>query len=133
MGRLQFSLGVAYFGMLRPQDSQDTAFHHLVGDMETVSFIGANFSKFSPALIIIFTFASLFSVGDRLLDYLGISTRKRPMRGVREHEERIENGRRLIQAARARRERERRRVARPVPTTSGGYARVGVEGLLERL
>jgi len=142
MGRLQFSLGVVYFQMLRQQDSEGTAFNKLVGKMETVSFIGASFSQFSPALIIIFTLASMFSVGDRMLDYLGISTRKRPMRGVREHEERIENGRRLIQAARARRERERRRVrtmassaaTASTATTTGGYARVGgVEGLLDRL
>jgi len=111
-----------------------TAFHHLVGDMDTVPFLGENFNKFSPALICIFSTASLFNVGDRMLDFLGISTRKRPRRGVREHEERIEEGRRLIAAARARRERERRRATRSATSTipvRDGYSRV--EDLLERL
>jgi hypothetical protein len=156
MGRLQFSLGVVYFQMLYPQDSQNTAFHHLVGDMDTVPFLGSNFNQYSPFFILFFAFASLFNCGDRLLDFLGISTHRRPRRGNREHEERIEEGRRLIAAAKQRRERERRRVQNPYPTSTmmmnpmargsagangmngtstpsrdGGYARV--EDLLDRL
>lgn len=150
MGRLQFSLGVVYFQMLYPQDSQETAFRRLVGDMDTVPFLGSNFNQFSPFFIIFFSLASFFNCGDRLLDFLGISTHRRPRRGNREHEERIEEGRRLIAAARQRRERERRRVqqqqnAVPMagmrgpttgmpgagPSRDGGYARV--EDLLQRL
>jgi len=143
MGRLQFSLGVVYFQMLYPQDSTDTAFHHLVGDMDTVPFLGKNFNQFSPFCILFFSFASLFNCGDRLLDFLGVATHRRPRRGNREHEERIEEGRRLIAAARARRERERRRLQNlitipngagaiiAVSSRDGGYARV--EDLLERL
>jgi hypothetical protein len=146
MGRLQFSLGVVYFQMLYPQDSLYTAFHQLVGDMDTVPFLGDSFNNFSPFFILFFSFASLFNCGDRLLDFLGISTHRRPRSGNREHEERIEEGRRLIAAARQRRERERRRVHSTVPVMHGAanggtmtaatsrygvYARVAY--LLERL
>ena len=141
MGRLQFSLGVVYFQMLYRQDSMDTAFHHLVGDMDTVPFLGKNFNLYSPFFILFFSVSSLLNCGDRVLDFLGISTHRRPRRGNREHEERIEEGRRLIANARARRERERRRTAlNPPPNQNtmsiaagrdGGYARV--EDLLDRL
>ena len=144
MGRLQFSLGVFYFQMLYPQDSKDTAFRHLVGDMDTVPILGSDFNRFSPFFILFFSLASFMNCGDRILDFLGVSTHRRPRRGNREHEERIEEGRRLIAAARARRERERRRIQQQLnggglngsgltsgPTRDGGYARV--EDTLERL
>lgn len=122
MGRLQFSLGVVYFQMLDEQDSQNTAFHLLVGDMDTVPLLGESFNTYSSFFIIVFSLASFFSAGDRMLDWMGISTHRRPRRGNREHEERIEEGRRLILTARTRRDRERMRTSTP---RAGGVSGVG--------
>lgn len=110
MARLQFSLGVFFFQMIYPQDSLGTSFHRLVGDMDTMPLLGENFNKFSPILILFFSAASLLNCGDRFLDFLGINRHETPRRGVREHEERIEEGKRLIEASRSRRERDRRRL-----------------------
>ena len=109
LSRLQFALGVTYFGMLFPEDSADTAFHNLVGDMDTTRFTGVSFNKFSPVLILFFSIASFFNAGDRCLDFLGIGTHKRPRKGVQEHEERIAQGQELVARTRARMERERQR------------------------
>ena len=50
--------------MIYPQDSLGTAFHRLVGDMDTMPLLGENFNKFSPVLILFFSAASLLNAGE---------------------------------------------------------------------
>mmetsp|Transcript_7202 Transcript_7202/g.9381 ORF Transcript_7202/g.9381 Transcript_7202/m.9381 type:complete len:582 (+) Transcript_7202:74-1819(+) len=102
-GRLQFSLGVNYLSMLRTKDAENTAFATLVGDMDVVPFLGTSFNNYIPLVIVALAICTMFKALDRVLNKIGIETITTPQEDISEHQERIDEGRNLIQRTRTRR------------------------------
>jgi len=114
LGRLQFSLGINYINMLHSENLKELSLYSIVGDMDVVPFLGTSFNHVIIFVILLVTGCTFFNVLDRVLRAFGIDTRSDPTStGVtlRVCEEKVAEGRQLVQRYRERDQRRRNQTA----------------------
>ncbi len=113
LGRLQFALGFNFFSMIYDSESDVTAFHYLVGDLADAGpLLGSSFNKYVPAVMAVFAVSTFFNIVDRVLGLIGFNMHQHPRKGNHDHEETIEQGKKLVDNEKKRRQRHLERLER---------------------
>jgi hypothetical protein len=72
--RLQFSLGYNFLLALNAPRTQQTAFHKLMANMQTIPLFGTSLTVYMPILMIVIALCTLFNVFTRIVSLCGLES-----------------------------------------------------------
>ena len=129
--RLQFSLGYHFLLVLdyaavegnkkagaENHGKMHTALQKVVGNMSSIGW----FNRYSPIVLITLSLATAFNWHAKVLGWIGVDVFKDPQDGNAEHNERIEEGVRMLKREREKRNRRSSRYAQGSPFVQAGLA-----------